>query len=59
MLLVSLSNIIVSMTIYWRLQGKKLNSRMLWARDIAFFYTIGMMFVIIFSIGLFVLVTPI
>lgn len=58
-LLVSFSNVVVSVIIYWYLQGhKRLPPKMMLARDIAFFYSIGMMFVIIFSVGFFVLLIP-
>ena len=59
-ILVSLSNVVMSVVIYWYLEGhRNLGPRMLLARDIAFFYSIGMMFVIIFSVGAFILFIPV
>jgi hypothetical protein len=58
-LLVSMSNVIVSTIIYYYLQmHKRLSRNLATVRDITFFYSVGMMFVIIFSIIAFILFVP-
>lgn len=56
MLSMSLTNVVVSMVIYHFLhEAKSLSPPAMVARDISFFYSVGMFFVVVFTGGLFAL----
>ncbi|MCX6816175.1 MAG: hypothetical protein NT120_04975 [Candidatus Aenigmarchaeota archaeon] len=59
-IMVTLSNVLVSFVAYYYLQSqKKLSKGLVKARDLTFYYSVGMMFILIFSIGFFILFVPV